>query len=154
MAEQPEPDHVSVDSDLLREIRSELDCSTDDISRLTDRIQEQAAVVERLETVITEMLHLLPRPAIVVDAEGHIAAVSQGAQDDYPEISPRAVGEPATAVLPNHLGRDIIGAARSQRSRSDATHAHEAGSASSWIAVNGAKVIALPQGWAFAVLQK
>lgn len=154
MAEEPEPDHVSVDPGLLEEIRSELERSTDDISRLTDRIQEQAAVVERLETVVTEVLHLLPGAAVVVDAEGHIAAVSQGAHDDFPSISTRAVGEEATKVLPGHLGRDIMGVVRSQRSKPSDDSWREADTSKGWITINGAKVIALPQGWAFAILQK
>lgn len=144
-----------LDEDLLRQVRAEIDRSAEDLHRLTERVNDQNLTMERLEMLVTELLDLLPAPAVVVDADGLIAAVSQGTGEHDPELWKTKVGRPATSGLPARLGNDIIAVGRAREQPPEAvttTRAGKADVATHWVDVDGARALALPGGWVLAVL--
>lgn len=143
-----------LEDDLLREVRTEIDRSAHDLRRLTERVNEQNVAVERLEVLVSEILKLLPTTAVVVDANGLIAAISRGASEHDLGLSKDTVGQPATSALPAQLGNAIIAVARAREQPPEAVRSRTATSegATHWVDVEGAQALALPGRWALAVL--
>lgn len=141
--------------DLLDDFRIELEQAADDIDRLTKGLQDRNLVVERLEMLTTEILGLLSAPAVVVDIDGRIVAISQGAIDRYPGLSEEALGELAPSVLSSQLAGDIMAVARAAQAeqREVLEPTGEAGHAvGRWADITGASVLVLPGSWALALL--
>lgn len=158
MVDESEP--VLTEAEVLHDVHSELRGAADDLRRLTERLKEQTAVVERLDTLLTKALELIPAAAIVVDADGNLVAASRGARDAYPKMANGALGQPVTTVLPEDLCRDIMAIARSDSTdssdsstRVDLGRRLDSGDAPSWVPVGEGEVAALPKGWAIAVLR-
>lgn len=140
--------------ELLDDLRTELEQAADDISRLTESLRERNLVVERLETLIAEVLGFLTAPAVVVDGDGKIVAVSQGAVDDYPGITEGSLGEPSSNVLPAQLADDIMAVIRAPHSerRETKERRDETDQPARWADVSDASVLRLPGGWALVML--
>jgi hypothetical protein len=145
-------DHSDVGPEFLEEIRTELESSADDIDRLTDRITEQAAVVERLETLVNQVFQVLPCAAVVVDPDGSIAAVSE--EEGHPAVSQSLVGKRATSVLPRELSSAILAVAQAPEDSPGqrAARAEATPTTGRWVSVDNARVAPLPGGWVFAIL--
>lgn len=156
MAGELKPGPADVDEELLGEVQSELERSAEDLARLTERVQEQTAVVERLEFLVTEVLNLVPAPAVVVDPDCRIAAVSQGARDTLRRVSTGTPGEQAASALPADVVEIVREVARStppafpDANTPPAAHAREP---SRWISAPGARIMALTEGWTLVVLE-
>ncbi|HEY8545542.1 MAG TPA: hypothetical protein VIL36_10860 [Acidimicrobiales bacterium] len=93
-------------ADLLAEVRVEMERAAGDLERVVALLTERTERVEWLEALVDELLGLLGVPAVVLDADGRVTAMSRGAEDELP--GGRAVlGKPAKSVLPDALGEDV-----------------------------------------------
>lgn len=88
-----------VTATVIEQARAELDRAASELERLTDQLNECTALVERLEVLADALLDLVPTPAVVVDSEDRIVAVSRGAAKEFPELAD-ALGRSARSVLP------------------------------------------------------
>jgi nitrogen fixation/metabolism regulation signal transduction histidine kinase len=92
---------------LLEEVRAELDAAAQDLERLNEQLRDRVVEVQRLEILVDHLLDRLTVPALVVDPDGRLAAVSRGAVDGYAQLSRDAVGRPVSTVLPEDLAEQI-----------------------------------------------
>jgi len=92
---------------LLDEARLEMDRASDDLERLVRLLDERTGRVEWLEALVDELLGLVDVPALVVDADGCITAVSRGAEDGLPGARD-ALGKPAKSLLSWPLDDDVV----------------------------------------------
>jgi PAS domain-containing protein len=90
------------ESAMLDAAREEMERAAEDLEGLTARLSECTERVDWLESLVDELLGLLAVPALVLDSEGRILAMSRGAEHliDDPEA---ALGRPAATVLPRPL---------------------------------------------------
>jgi hypothetical protein len=95
-----------VTATVIEEARAELDRAASELERLTDELNERTALVEQLEVLADALLDLVQTPAVVVDAEDRIVAVSRGAAKAYPELAD-ALGRSARTVLPHWDDEDV-----------------------------------------------
>jgi len=94
------------DADLLAEARQEMDQAAGDLERVLALLGERTEQVEWLEALVDELLGLLGVPAVVLDADGRVAAMSRGAEDELPS-GRDVLGKPAKSALPDALGEDV-----------------------------------------------
>ena len=93
-------------ADLLAEARLEMDRAAGDLERVVALLGERTERVEWLEALVDELLGMLGVPAVVLDADGRVAAMSRGAEDELPD-GRGALGKPAKSALPDALGEDV-----------------------------------------------
>jgi hypothetical protein len=94
------------DADLLAEARLEMDQAAGDLERVVALLGERTERVEWLEALVDELLGMLGVPAVVLDADGRVTAMSRGAEDGLPD-GRDALGKPAKSALPDALGEDV-----------------------------------------------
>lgn len=97
------------ETDFVAAARLELERAATDLERLTGELYERSLLATRLEILADALLDLLPVPAIVVDPDGRIAAVSRGAVATVPALSD-GLGRPASKLLPKRLADDVASA--------------------------------------------
>lgn len=87
------------EASMLDAARDEMERAAEDLEGLTTRLRECTARLDWLESLVDELLGLLAVPALVLDSEGRILAMSRGAEHliDDPDA---ALGRPAATVLP------------------------------------------------------
>jgi PAS domain-containing protein len=90
---------------VIEQARAEVERASRELERLTEQLNDRTELVERLEVLTDALLDLLPTPAVVVDAEGTLVAVSRGAAAEYPYLAD-ALGRSAATVLPKIGGDD------------------------------------------------
>lgn len=94
------------DADLLAEARLEMERAAGDLERVVALLGERTERVEWLEALVDELLGMLGVPAVVLDADGRVAAMSRGAEDELPG-GRGVLGKPAKSALPDALGEDV-----------------------------------------------
>ena len=94
------------DADLLDTARLEMERAAVDLERVVQLLGERTERVEWLEALVDELLDLVGVPAVVLDADGRVTAVSRGAEAELPGAS-GALGKPARSALPDALGDDV-----------------------------------------------
>jgi PAS domain-containing protein len=87
---------------MLDAARQEMERAAVDLEGVTARLRECTERVDWLEALVDELLGLLAVPALVLDRDGCILAMSRGAerQLDDPDA---ALGRSAASVLPRPL---------------------------------------------------
>lgn len=87
------------DASMLDAAREEMERAAEDLEGLTSRLRDCTARVDWLESLVDELLGLLVVPALVLDRDGCILAMSRGAERllDDPDA---ALGRAAATVLP------------------------------------------------------
>lgn len=94
------------DAGLLDAARLEMDRAAGDLERVVRLLDERTERVEWLETLVDELLELVGVPALVVDADGCILALSRAAEADLPGAK-GALGKPVSSLLPDLLDDDV-----------------------------------------------
>jgi hypothetical protein len=92
---------------LLDEARLELSEAAEDLERLNQRLRDHTLEIQRLEVLVDQLLAVLEVPAIVVDADGRITALSRGAADSRADLSD-ALGKPASSVMPQGIADEAL----------------------------------------------
>lgn len=85
---------------VAEQARAELERAAHELEQLTDQLHERIEDVARLEVLADALLGLVATPAVVVDAEGTVTAVSRGAVTRLPDLAD-AVGRAAKAAVPD-----------------------------------------------------
>jgi hypothetical protein len=82
--------------------RIELDRAAEDLEQVTALLADRTDRVDWLEALVDELLGLLDVPAVVVDGDGCVLALSQGAEKQVADHA-AALGRPVAKVLPRPL---------------------------------------------------
>lgn len=94
------------DAGLLDTARQEMERAAGDLERVVEMLGERTERVEWLEALVDELLGLLGVPAVVLDADGRVTAMSRGAEDELPG-GRAALGKPAMSAVLDALGEDV-----------------------------------------------
>ncbi|MGH9211574.1 MAG: hypothetical protein ACRD2C_12955 [Acidimicrobiales bacterium] len=86
--------------------RLELANAVADLEHLTSELRQRTQLVERLEVLTDALLDLVAIPAVVVDAQGRIVAVSRGAASTQADLA-NALGKPVSSVVGQPLVDEI-----------------------------------------------